>query len=194
MPVSKADQIATERLLMRRWRPSDREPFAALNADRRVMELLPGCLSAAQSDAYMEGIEAHFERHGFGLWALQVRSSKRLIGLTGLNTVAFDAHFTPAVEVGWRLAHSAWGHGYATEAARAALAFGFERVQLDEIVSMTSLPNSRSRAVMQRIGMSYDPSDDFDHPLVRSRRMRAHVLFRLSAARWSDRGRRGGAG
>lgn len=185
--MRKCDQIDTERLLLRRWHDADRAPFAALNSDPQVMKLLSTRLSRAQSDAYIDTIEAHFQRHGFGLWALQERASGRFVGLTGLNTVAFPAHFTPAVEVGWRLAHSAWGKGYATEAGRAALAYGFERAQLEQIVSMTSRLNSRSRAVMQRLGMTWHPADDFEHPLVRSPRLRAHVLFRLSAEQWTQR-------
>ncbi len=178
------EPIVTERLLMRRWRPADSEPFAAINADPQVMELLPGTLSRAESDAYIEGIEDSFERRGYGLWALELRASGELIGLTGLNRVAFGAHFTPAVEVGWRLAKSVWGHGYASEAGRAALRFGFERVRLGEIVSMTTTLNLRSQAVMERIGMHREQADDFVHPLALREHLRAHVLYRLSAERW----------
>jgi RimJ/RimL family protein N-acetyltransferase len=178
------EPIVTERLLLRRWRAADREPFAAINADPRVMELLPGTLSRAESDEYVDAIEESFERRGYGLWALELRASGELIGLTGLNRVAFEAHFTPAVEVGWRLAHFAWGHGYASEAGRAALAFGFEQARLGEIVSMTTTLNLRSQAVMERIGMHREQADDFVHPLARRAELRAHVLYRLSAERW----------
>ncbi len=184
-----AHELQTERLVMHRWRASDRERFAAINADEQVMELLPGTLTRAESDGYIDSIEAHFEEHGYGLWALQLRDGGELIGLTGLNTVAFAAHFTPAVEIGWRLAHAAWGHGYASEAARAALRFGFEQASLTEIVSMTTEINARSQAVMERIGMSRDPADDFVHPLARPAHLRDHVLYRLTAETWlADRG------
>lgn len=178
-------ELQTERLLMRRWRSGDREPFAAINADERVMELMPSTLTHAESDAYIDSIEQHFDEHGFGLWALELRGGGELIGLTGLNTVAFEAHFTPAVEIGWRLAHSAWGCGYASEAARAALRVGFEQAGLTEIVSMTTELNVRSQAVMERLGMSRDPADDFVHPLARPSHLRRHVLYRLSAGAWA---------
>jgi ribosomal-protein-alanine N-acetyltransferase len=161
-------------------------PFAAINADERVMELLGGALSRAQSDVFIAELERHFDAHGYGLWALELRESGELIGLTGLNAVVFEARFTPAVELGWRLAHARWGEGYASEAARAALRFGFERAGLAEIVAMTSVLNVRSQAVMERLGMHRDPGDDFVHPLARPRRLRPHVLYRLSAVEWAD--------
>jgi RimJ/RimL family protein N-acetyltransferase len=171
---------------MRRWRREDEQPFAALNADSRVMEFMPHCLTRLDSDAQIEQIEAHFERHGYGLWALEVTESGEFVGFTGLSTVAFAAHFTPAVEVGWRLAHTAWGHGYATEAALAALALGFEGVGLHEIISITSQSNARSQAVMRRIGMAHDPAEDFPHPqLPSASSLSEHVLYRISAADWS---------
>ncbi len=166
--------------MLRRWRPDDREPFAALNADPEVNEYLTGPLRRAQSDELVERIEAGFEHYGFGLWALEVRATGEFIGFAGLARPPFEAHFTPAVEVGWRLARSAWGRGYATEAGRAALAFGFERVGLEEVVSMTAVGNRRSRAVMERLGMSRDPADDFEHPnLPVGDPLRPHVLYRI---------------
>ncbi|HTA06477.1 MAG TPA: GNAT family N-acetyltransferase [Solirubrobacteraceae bacterium] len=183
--IDDVGELTTERLLMRRWRASDYDPFAAINADPRVMELLPSKLTRAESDAYIDSIEGHFEQHGYGLWALELRSSGELIGLTGLNRVAFDAHFTPAVEVGWRLARSAWGHGYASEAGRMALRVGFEQAGLREIVSMTTKLNVRSQAVMERIGMHREEADDFIHPLARREELLAHVLYRLSADEWA---------
>jgi RimJ/RimL family protein N-acetyltransferase len=177
-------QLRTPRLGLRRWRQSDREPFAAINADPAVMEHFPARLSRRQSDALVDAIEAGFERQGFGLWAIEVRETGRFIGFTGLNEPSFEAHFAPAVEVGWRLARSEWGQGYATEAARAALAFGFDVVGLTEIVSFTTSANRRSRAVMERIGMTTDPDDDFDHPAIPARHpQRRHVLYRIAAAR-----------
>ncbi len=148
------------------------------------MEHFPGTLTRRESDELVERIEGGFEANGFGLWALEVRGSGEFVGFTGLDVPEFEAHFTPAVEVGWRLARSAWGNGYATEAARAALLFGFEEVGLKEIVSFTTVANRRSRAVMERLGMSHDPADDFDHPsLPRGHPLRPHVLYRLKSPR-----------
>jgi RimJ/RimL family protein N-acetyltransferase len=176
-----APELRTERLLLRGWREQDREPFAALNADPAVMEHFPAPLDRVRSDALVDAIEARFERDGFGLWALEVESSGEFIGFTGLAIPAFEAHFTPAVEVGWRLARSAWGQGYATEAGRAALAFGFGQGGLAEVVSFTSAGNLRSRAVMERLGMRRDPADDFEHPdLAPDDPLRPHVLYRLA--------------
>jgi RimJ/RimL family protein N-acetyltransferase len=178
-------EIMTERLLLRRWTEADRAPFAALCADPEVMEHFPAPLTPSQADALVDRIEAGFDEHGFGLWALEVRESGEFIGFTGLAVPWFDAHFTPAVEVGWRLARRAWGYGYATEAARAALAHGFGEAGLVEIVSMTTPRNTRSQAVMRRLGMSRDPAEDFDHPqLPAGHPVRRHVLYRLTAGRW----------
>jgi ribosomal-protein-alanine N-acetyltransferase len=177
-------ELRTPRLTLRRWRDEDREPFAAMNADPRVMEFFVAPLSSGESDALVGRIEAGFDRDGFGLWALEVRETGEFIGFTGLAPPEFEAHFTPAVEVGWRLAAPAWGRGYATEAARAALGFGFERAGLEEIVSMTSAVNERSRAVMERLGMRRDPADDFDHPGVPpGHPLRPHVLYRTVSPR-----------
>jgi ribosomal-protein-alanine N-acetyltransferase len=178
-----AAEFATERLLLRGWRPQDREPFAALNADPEVMEHFPSTMTRQRSDEMVDRLESLMEANGFGLWAVEVMATGEFIGFTGLNRVPFEAHFTPAVEVGWRLARPAWGHGYATEAARAALAYGFEVAGLDEIVSFTATTNLRSQAVMRRLGMTSDPADDFDHPRVDDERLRRHVLFRLKAPR-----------
>ncbi len=163
-------------------------PFAKLNSDPEVMEHFPARLSSAQSEDLIEAIEAEFEVNGFGLWALELRESGEFIGFTGLSVPAFEAHFTPAVEVGWRLARSAWGEGYATEAGRAALAFGFEQAGLDEIVAFTTTGNQRSRAVMERLGMSHDSADDFDHPRIPAGNpQRRHVLYRQVPARSNRR-------
>jgi ribosomal-protein-alanine N-acetyltransferase len=172
--------VLTERLIMRRWRPEDREPFAALNADPEVMRHFPAPLTREESDAFMDRMEAKLAADGWGLWALEARDGGELLGFTGLNVPRFEAHFTPAIEVGWRLARSAWGHGYASEAARAALAYGFGTLALPEIVSFTVAANARSRAVMERIGMTRDPADDFDHPsLPPGHPIRRHVLYRV---------------
>jgi ribosomal-protein-alanine N-acetyltransferase len=176
-------EILTSRLRLRRWRRSDREPFARMNADPAVMEHFPAALTREQSDDLIERIEAGFERDGFGLWALEVIETGDFVGFTGLSVPAFEAHFTPAVEVGWRLARPAWGNGYATEAGRAALELGFSRARIEQIVSFATLANVRSRAVMKRLAMSHDPSEDFDHPdIPAGHPQRRHALYRSSAA------------
>ena len=180
--------LTTDRLILRRWRDRDREPFAALNADPEVMEHFPAQLTRLESDAMIERVEAHFDERGFGLWALETAATGEFIGFAGLATPRFAAHFMPAVEIGWRLARAAWGNGYATEAARRALEFGFEDLGLQEIVSFTTVANLRSQAVMARIGMTHDPIDDFEHPLVpEGNAMRPHVLYRLKAEHWAAR-------
>ncbi len=184
-PIAPGPRLHTERLLLRPWAPADREPFAALNADPEVARYLIGPMSRADSDALADRIEAGFQANGFGLWAIEITATGEFVGFTGLSRPRFEAHFTPAVEVGWRLARTAWGHGYATEAARAALEYGFGPAGLDEIVSFTTKTNARSRAVMNRLGMTRDPADDFDHPmLVEDHPLRPHVLYRLARARW----------
>lgn len=181
-----APEIATERLLLRDWRDADRGPFAALNADPAVMEHFPARLDRVESDALFDRIKAGWRQDGLGLWVLERRGDGRFLGFTGLSRPSFDAHFTPAVEVGWRLAREGWGHGYATEAATAALAFGFDALALGEIVSFTVPANVRSRAVMERLGMTRDPADDFDHPrLPPGHPLRRHVLYRLARDAWA---------
>lgn len=172
-------ELRTARLTLRRWKEEDREPFAALNADAVVMEHLPSTLTRAESDAFVARIEQHFDEHDFGLWAVEVTATQQFIGYVGLWKATFEAHFTPAVEIGWRLAQHAWGRGFATEAARAALRDGFDRLRLDEIVSFTATSNVRSQRVMHKLGMTHDPADDFDHPNVApTSPLRRHVLYR----------------
>jgi ribosomal-protein-alanine N-acetyltransferase len=183
--MEAAPDLTTERLVLRGWRASDRAPFAALNADPRVMRFLGPLLSRPASDAVADRIEAHFAERGFGLWALEAPGVAPFLGFVGLSVPRFDAHFTPCVEVGWRLAAEHWGRGYATEGARAALQFGFERAALREIVSFTACDNRASRAVMERLGMARDPRDDFAHPaLAPDDPLRPHVLYRLARERW----------
>ncbi|MBI2895806.1 MAG: GNAT family N-acetyltransferase [Deltaproteobacteria bacterium] len=178
-------EIRTARLLLRPWRDGDLEQFAAMNADPRVMEHFPSVLSRSESDAAAGRIRSHFEAHGYGLWAIEVPGVADFIGFAGLSRPTFEAHFTPCVEVGWRLAAAHWFHGYATEAARAALRWGFVAHGLAEIVSMTVPANRRSRRVMEKLGMRHDPSDDFDHPrLPEGHGLRRHVLYRLTCAEW----------
>jgi ribosomal-protein-alanine N-acetyltransferase len=179
--------LETPRLLLRRWRDEDRPPFAAVNADPLVMEHFPAALSRAESDALVDRIEAGFDERGWGLWAADVRESGAFIGFVGLNPATFAAPFTPAVEVGWRLAREHWGHGYATEGAGAALDFGFDKLALGEIVSFTTHANTRSRRVMERLGMQRDPADDFENPNVpEGSPIRPHVLYRLDRASWQQ--------
>ncbi len=175
-------EIKTERLLLRRWRQEDRPLFAAMNADPRVMEFFPKLLSREESDATVDRIEAHFAQHGFGLWVVEVPGVTPFAGFVGLAHPRFEASFTPCVEIGWRLAAEHWGRGYATEGAQAALAFGFEQLNLAEILSFTVPDNLRSRRVMEKIGMTHSPADDFDHPLLpEGHRLRRHVLYRAKA-------------
>lgn len=175
------NELRTDRLTLRRWRDEDLEPFAQLNADPEVMAHMPSLLNRAESDALAARIRGQFEQRGFGLWAVEVPGVAPFIGYVGLAVPRFTAHFTPCVEVGWRLARAHWGFGYATEAARASLAFGFDHVRLDEIVSFTVPANTRSIAVMERLGMTRDPADDFDHPgLPEGHPLRRHVLYRLT--------------
>jgi RimJ/RimL family protein N-acetyltransferase len=185
VPSVAVPEITTERLRLRGWQDADREPWAALNADPEVMAHFPTTLSRATCDRLVDLTMDGWAENGFGLWALERVGDGAFLGFTGLSRPSFEAHFTPAVEVGWRLARHGWGHGYATEAARAALEFGFETVGLDEIVSFTVPANVRSRAVMERIGMHRDPSDDFDHPkLPEGHALRPHVLYRLARGEW----------
>ena len=153
------------------------------------MEFFPNCLSRAESDAMVDRIEEHFGNRGFGLWAIEVRDVAPFVGFAGLAVPRFSARFTPCVEVGWRLAFAYWGYGYATEAARLALAYGFATLALAEVVSFTSVMNHRSRAVMDRLGMRRDPVDDFDHPaLPENHSLRRHVLYRLGSDSYSAMG------
>ena len=179
-----APELLTPRLLLRHWRPDDREPFAAMNADPEVMEQFPAMLSRAESDAFAGRLEAELATLGYGLWAVEERATGRFLGFTGLRPVTFEAPFVtgPMVEIGWRLRRDAWGRGYAQEAARAARDFAFGRAGLHEIVSFTTTTNLRSSHVMERIGMTHDPADDFDHPrLPAGHRLQRHLLYRLAA-------------
>ncbi|QRO01699.1 GNAT family N-acetyltransferase [Archangium violaceum] len=181
-------ELRTGRLLLREWRDADLASFAALNADPTVMEYMPSLLSREESDALATRIRDHFARNGFGLWALEVPGVTDFAGFVGLSIPTFQAPFTPCVEVGWRLARAHWGHGYATEAAREALRFGFEQRGLEEIVSFTVPANLRSRQVMERLGMHRTPAEDFDHPRLPAQHpLRRHVLYRLSRSEWEPR-------
>jgi RimJ/RimL family protein N-acetyltransferase len=174
--------IRTERLMLREWREADRDDWAAMNADPEVMEYFPATLDRAQADAAFDRISGALAERGWGLWALDHEG--RFLGFTGLSPVGFEAAFTPATEIGWRIRRDAWGHGFATEAARAVVAFAFDDLGIPELVSFTSVGNERSRAVMRRIGMTHDPADDFDNPNVAAGSpLRRHVLYRLERKR-----------
>ncbi len=178
-------ELRGPRLSLRAWRSDDLDAFAALNADPRVMQFFPSALSRDESAQLIDRMQAHIDRCGWGLWAVDVEG--RCIGFTGLSRPRFEAHFTPCVEIGWRLARGAWGNGYATEAAQLALAFGFIELQLTELVSFTALINQRSQRVMERLGMRRSGADDFDHPALPGHRLQRHVLYRLSRAEFLSR-------
>jgi RimJ/RimL family protein N-acetyltransferase len=171
-------ELATRRLLLREWREEDLAPFAALNGDPEVMRYFPAPLTRAESDGFARFVQGLIAVQGWGLWAVEVRDGAPFIGFVGLNRVRFKAHFTPAIEVGWRLDRPFWGCGYATEAAAAALTFAFEELDCPEVVSFTALINEPSLRVMRRLGMSHDPADDFDHPAVPAGPLRRHALYR----------------
>ena len=171
----------TARLRLRPWRDADLAPFAALNADPEVMRWFPSTLTRDQSDQLAGRIRARLAADGFGLWAVEVAASRAFIGFVGLAPVTFEAGFTPATEIGWRLARRHWGHGYAPEAARSALRYAFDELRVPEVVSFTTVRNRASRRVMVKIGMRHHPDDDFDHPrLEPGHPLRAHVLYRIT--------------
>jgi len=177
--------IRTERLVLRPWRDADLAPFATLNADERVMAYLPRRLARGESDALAERIRAHLAAHGFGLLAVEAPGEAPFLGFVGLQLATFPAPFTPCVEVGWRLAHSFWGRGYATEAARAYLDHGFHERGFREVLSFTTVANARSRRVMEKLGMTRDPAADFEHPLLPvGHPLRSHVLYRMERSQW----------
>jgi RimJ/RimL family protein N-acetyltransferase len=172
------DDVRTDRLIMRRWREDDREPFAAMNADPEVMRYFPALLDRAASDALVDRIEDLFGRQGFGLWALELASTGEFIGFTGLNPMPPGVPGEGGMEVGWRLARRAWHHGYATEAANAAAGVALRGAGMAEIWSMTAVLNEPSQAVMRRLGMTLHTR--FDHPAVEAGHpLRPHVAYRL---------------
>ena len=182
-------ELETERLRLRQWRASDRAPFAQMNADPRVMEFFPARLDPAASDALAGRIEARIAERSWGLWAAELRAPSGkagdFIGFIGLQPPIAQLPCSPCVEVGWRLAQPYWGKGFATEGARAAIRFGFEKLGLDEIVSFTVPANRRSRAVMERLGMLEDKAGAFEHPSIApGSPLRLHCLYRLSRSRW----------
>lgn len=182
--MSRTAILTTGRLRLRGWRESDLIPFAAMNADPVVMRFFPSTLSRAQSDAIARRIMNHFQVHGYGFWAVDVIDGPDFIGFVGLNNCQPELPFAPAVEIGWRLAAAHQGFGYATEAARAALLYGFETLGLEEIVAFTIPANGPSRHVMRKLGMHHDPADDFGHYRVPpGHPNHAHVLYRIRHTR-----------
>lgn len=178
--VPDVPAVQTERLVLRAWRDDDLDAFAALNADAEVMRYFPSTLSRNESDAFVERARSVWTERGFGWWAVEVTNGPSFVGFIGLSLATFEAPFTPAVEIGWRLAKAAWGCGYATEGAKATLGFAFDVHGIDELVSFTSVENRRSRDVMERLGMRRDANEDFDHPsLPTGHPLRHHVLYRL---------------
>lgn len=178
--LTRWDEVRTERLLLRHWRESDREPFAALNADPEVMRYFPAPLDRATSDAFVDRQVQLIRDRGWGLWAVELVEAGELIGFVGLNPVYDDMPCYPGVEVGWRLAARHWGRGYAPEAARAALGVAFDGLGLQEVVSFTTTRNTPSRRVMEKIGMRHDPARDFDHPRVAGWHGQRHVLYAIT--------------
>ncbi len=184
---SKTPTLETQRLLLRSWREEDLEPFAKMNADPEVMRHFPAPLSRVESNRLAERIQQGFSDNGFGLWAVGLKSGASFIGFIGLAVPKFQAHFTPCVEIGWRLAAEHWGQGLAPEGAIAALECGFR--QLEEIVSITAVQNVPSRRVMEKIGMTHDSNEDFDHPsLPKGDRLERHVLYRARRESWRSDG------
>lgn len=183
-PAASIPELATDRLILRGFRDTDRGAFAAMNADPVVMEHFPATLDRAASDALLDRILERWAADGHGLWAVERRSDEAFLGFTGLARLAY----LEQPEVGWRFVPSAWGQGFATEAAEAALRFGFETLAVPEIVSVTSVRNERSQGVMRRLGMHRDPADDFLHPnLPAGHPLRPHVLYRLTGEEWRRR-------
>lgn len=181
--MARVPTIETPRLILRDWRDQDVEAWVAMNADPRVTEFFPKIYTRELSEASAAAIRAQLKRDGFGWWALEVRGGPAFIGSIALQAVPFDAAFTPANEIGWRLAFQDWGNGYATEGARAALDFAFNELKWPEVIAFTAASNLRSQRVMNRLGMSHEAGDDFDHPKVEDgHRLRRHVLYRIKAS------------
>ena len=179
--------LRTERLLLRPWRDDDLPAIVAMQADPRVTEFLFRQLDRTGCEQMLKRIDEHYEQHGFGWWAVEVVGVTPFAGLVGLLVPWFEAHFTPCVEIGWRLRAECWGKGYAVEAARACLKFAFDQLKLDEVVAFTVPVNVRSRRVMEQLNMVHSPADDFDHPAVEEgHALRRHCLYRISKERFAS--------
>ncbi len=179
--MNTAPNLQTKRLIMRHWKESDLAPFAKMNADAHVMNYFPSPLSKKESDAMAKRIEDELTNKKYGLWAVETKHDGTFIGFIGLHYHDFPAHFTPCIEIGWRLAYEHWGKGYAFEAASQVLNYAFEVLRLKEIVSFTAKQNDRSIKLMEKLGMATDPQDDFEHPsLPEGHPLRPHILYRKS--------------
>ena len=184
-PAHQTLPLITERLRVRLWTEADRAAFRRMNADPRVMKFFPSTLSEAESDALLARIQAHQAEHGFTLWAVEDKATGNLAGLTGLARVAFDAPFTPCVEIGWRFLPEYWGTGYALEAARSVMGYAFKVLELPEVVAFTTESNLPSQGLMRRLGMLHNPAEDFDHPaLPPDHPLHRHVLYRMLKDFW----------
>lgn len=177
--------LETERLLLRTWEEHDIETMTIIDQDPKVCEFLPSLGNRATTEACVRRIMQHYEQHGFCLYAIELKSTHEFIGWTGLAIPSFEAHFTPAIEIGWRLASQHWNQGYATEAASAVLDYAFSVLNLKEIVSFTTVNNKSSHRVMEKIGLHYNPHDDFDHPkLAKTHPLCRHVLYRITKSEY----------
>jgi RimJ/RimL family protein N-acetyltransferase len=187
-PERRVPRLETERLLLREWLGTDRAPYGALCADPEVMRHFPSTMRPEDAAAQVDGFIAGWSQRGFGLWAVQRADTGEFIGFTGLSSPRFTTDFTPCVEVGWRLARQHWGNGFAPEAARAAIDWGFAHLDLpnDEVVSFTTVANANSRRVMEKIGMVEDPDRAFDHPLYPEWSGARHVLYATTRQHWKN--------
>jgi len=177
-----APALSTNRLLLRAWKESDLPLFAKMNADFRVMEHFPSALSTKESNSFAQKFQKELEEKEYGLWAVEVPGVSPFIGFVGLHYQDFEATFTPCIEIGWRLSHEHWGKGYAFEAASKVIDYAFHTLKLTELVSFTAKTNERSQKLMQRLKMTHDPKDDFEHPkLSPGHPLRPHVLYRLTS-------------
>ena len=184
MSCLKSRTLETPRLILRQWRDADIDAWAELNADPRVMEFFPALYDRARAEKTAASMRQEIERDGYGFWATEIKATGAFAGMIGLNEIAHDIPVFPKSEVGWRLAFSAWGHGYATEGAQAALQFAFDQLNWPEVVAFTAASNERSQRVMRRLGMIRDPASDFDHPRVpEGNPLRRHVVYRIRRER-----------
>lgn len=175
----------TDRLFLRTWKKSDLETFYKINSDPQVMEFMPKTLRREESNQAAERIQAHFKSHNFGLWAIELKSTHQFIGFVGLSIPTFESHFTPCVEIAWRLGKDFWGKGFATEAAKKSLEIGFTTFNLNEILAFTVLANLRSIGIMKKLGMKTNPLENFDHPkLPENSPLKKHVLYRINKLEW----------
>ena len=176
--------VESPRLLLRAWQETDRAPFAEMNADPEVLRFFQSALTVEETDVLVDAIGRHFERHGFGLWAVELKETNEFAGFIGLSVLSFQAHFTPCIEIGWRLAARFWNQGLATEGASLVLAFAHDRLGMEEVVSFTAADNLASQRVMEKIGMVRDMKGDFDHPQIpKGHPLCRHVLYRSLVTR-----------